>query len=176
MDQNQTEADRVAALRGYSILDTPAEPEFDVLVKEAAALMETPIALISLIDERRQWFKARVGLEVQETPRSVSFCTHAIVGDEVMIVPDASRDVRFMNNPLVIHDPSIRFYAGAILKDSDGHRLGTLCVIDRTARASVTPEKIEALKDLADKTIAVLEERRRKAIAASFTEPNANPA
>lgn len=176
MDQTQTEADRVAALRGYSILDTPAEPEFDVLVKEAAALMETPIALISLIDERRQWFKARVGLEVQETPRSVSFCTHAIVGDEVMIVPDASRDVRFMNNPLVIHDPSIRFYAGAILKDSDGHRLGTLCVIDRTARASVTPEKIEALKDLADKTIAVFEERRRKAIAASFTEPNANPA
>lgn len=176
MDQKQSQADRVAALRGYSILDTPAEPEFDALVKEAAALMETPIALISLVDERRQWFKARIGLEVQETPRSVSFCTHAIVGDEVMIVPDASRDVRFMNNPLVIHDPSIRFYAGAVIKDSDGHRLGTICVIDRTARASIAPEKIEALKHLADKTIAVLEERRRKATAASIDEPNANPA
>ena len=176
MDQKQSEADRVAALRGYSILDTPAEPEFDALVKEAAALMETPIALISLIDERRQWFKARVGLEVQETPRSVSFCTHAIVGDDVMLVPDASRDVRFMNNPLVIHDPSIRFYAGAVLKNSDGHRLGTLCVIDRTARASISQEKIEALQNLADKTIAVLEERQRKAMTLSVDDHTATPA
>lgn len=176
MDQNQSEVERVATLRGYSILDTPAEPEFDALVNEAAALMETPIALISLIDERKQWFKARVGLEVQETPRSVSFCTHAIVGDDVMIVPDASRDVRFMNNPLVIHDPSIRFYAGAVLKNSDGHRLGTLCVIDRTARASITAGKIEALQHLADKTMAVLEQRQRKSITKFIDEQNASPA
>lgn len=173
MNQHASETDRIAALRGYSILDTPAEPEFDALVQQAAALMETPIALISLIDAHRQWFKARVGLDTQETPRSISFCTHAIMGDDVMIVPDATKDVRFINNPLVIHDPSIRFYAGAILKDSNGHRLGTLCVIDKSARTVIDPGKIAALQSLANKTISVLEERQRKAMTGSIVQHNA---
>lgn len=162
MQNTNAEPGRLAALHGYSILDTPPEPEFDDIVRQAARLLGAPIALISLIDERRQWFKARIGLSVQETPRSLAFCAHAIAGDEVMIVDDASKDPRFMNSPLVLFDPSIRFYAGAVLEDRGGHRLGTICVIDQQPRAGLRPDQIATLQGLGKLVIDVIEQRQRK--------------
>ena len=161
MEDDETETGRLAALHGYGILDTPPEPEFDAIVQQAACLLNTPIALISLIDERRQWFKARVGLSVQETPRSIAFCAHAIAGNGIMIVVDATKDPRFMNSPLVRFDPSIRFYAGAVLKDRQGHRLGTICVIDQQPRPGLSREKIAVLQGLGKKVIDLLEQRQR---------------
>ena len=111
------EGRRIDALKGYGILDTPNEPEFDRIVQEAAAMLGAPIALISLVDEHRQWFKAKLGLEPDEMPRSISFCTHAIHGSDMMVVEDAAEDARFAANPLVTGDPGIRFYAGTPLKN-----------------------------------------------------------
>ena len=162
MEHATAEPARLAALRGYGIMDTPPEPEFDDIVRQAARLLDTPIALISLIDERRQWFKARVGLSVQETPRSLAFCAHAIAGDGFMVVDDATRDPQFMNNPLVMFDPAIRFYAGAVLENRQGHRLGTICVIDQKPRAGLSREKIATLQGLAELVIDVLEERQQQ--------------
>ncbi|HEX6862940.1 MAG TPA: GAF domain-containing sensor histidine kinase [Thermoanaerobaculia bacterium] len=128
------EPERLAALRRYRILDTLPEQVYDDLTRLAAHICQTPIALVSLIDAQRQWFKSRVGLEVPQTDRAYSFCAHAVASRETLIVPNALEDGRFAGNPLVTGDPEIRFYAGTPLLSSDGHALGTLCVIDRKPR------------------------------------------
>src|SRR5258708_485607 len=154
------EAARLEALRRYHILDTPPEEAFDDLVKLAAQLCRTPIALISLVDERRQWFKARVGLTVNETPRDQSFCAHSLDGNgELLIIPDTQADARFQNNPLVLGTPDIRFYAGAPIITTDGHILGSICVIDRTPREISDTEK-SALTLLAREVCSQMELRR----------------
>jgi len=161
------EAKRLGELHGYGVLDSPNETEFDSIVREAARELGAPIALISLIDENRQWFKAKVGLEPSETPRSISFCTHAIQGSEVFEISDAREDSRFADNPLVTGDPNIRFYAGAPLRTSSGRRIGTLCVIDNRTRPRLSPEQTAILTELADKTMEALE--RRKVRRARFS-------
>ncbi len=159
-----TEADRLAALRSYGVLYTASEAGFDELTKLAADICEAPTALISLVDRDRQWFKARVGLDVPETPRDVSFCDHAMREHEVMVVPDATADPRFSDNALVTGEPYIRFYAGAALVSADGFPLGSLCVIDYRARPDgLTALQARSLKVLADQVVAQLE--LRKALA-----------
>ncbi|MBF2003860.1 MAG: PAS domain S-box protein [Synechococcales cyanobacterium M58_A2018_015] len=154
------ESDRLNALRQFAILDTEAETAFDDLARLAASICHTPIALVSLVDECRQWFKARVGLTVQETPRNLAFCAYAILQpQELLIVPDTWLDDRFATNPLVTGDPYIRFYAGAPLVTSDGYALGTLCVIDRVPR-QLSPEQIEALRVLSRQVVSQLELRQ----------------
>lgn len=150
---------RLAALHRYDVLDTPSEAVFDRLTRVAATVLGTPIALVSLIDVDRQWFKSRVGLSAEETPRAISFCGHAINGPGVMIVPDALSDVRFADNPLVTGPPDIRFYAGAPLRTSDGFNLGTLCVIDRRQRFDISEEQASVLEDLAAMVVDELELR-----------------
>ncbi|MBK1836895.1 EAL domain-containing protein [Azospirillum sp. YIM B02556] len=154
------EEDRLAALRRYELLDTPAEPAFDQITRLAAKLLKVPVALISLVDRDRQWFKSRIGLPVQETPRAHAFCAHALESDAILVVGDARRDERFAGNPLVTGDPNIRFYAGAPLRTADGLALGTICVIDDQPRAALTPEEEEALRDLSAMTMAHIEARR----------------
>jgi anti-sigma regulatory factor (Ser/Thr protein kinase) len=154
------EAARVAALRRYRILDTDPEQAFDDLTQLASYICEAPIALISLVDENRQWFKSLVGLSAKETARNISFCTHAIERPaEIMIIPNALDDRRFIDNPFVVDEPKIRFYAGAPLVTPDGHALGTLCVIDCVPR-TLTPEQMRALDALRRQAQAQLELRR----------------
>src|SRR4051794_25646088 len=124
------ETSRVAALEHFQVLDTEPEADFDDIVGIAAEIWEAPISLISLIDSHRQWFKAKVGIDAAETARDVSFCAHAILGRDLMVVPDATLDARFADNPAVHGAAGIRFYAGAPLLTSDGSVLGTLCVVD----------------------------------------------
>ncbi|HEY6923100.1 MAG TPA: EAL domain-containing protein, partial [Steroidobacteraceae bacterium] len=162
------ESTRIAALRSYGILDTPPEKVFDALAQLAASISGTPTALISFVDGQRQWFKARVGMSVHETPRDISFCTHAIGYDDLFIVPDAARDERFARNPLVTQNPRIRFYAGVPLITLEGQALGTLCVIDYVPR-ELTPEQQQALRDLSRYVMAQLDLRRR---LAQFTRDN----
>lgn len=154
------EQQRLAALRSYEVLDTQAEAAFDNLVRFAASITATPIALVSLIDADRQWFKARVGLELAETHRDLAFCAHTILNPhEPLIVEDATRDPRFADNALVTGAPDIRFYAGVPLVNPEGHAIGTLCVIDRKPR-TVTGEQLEALTRLAETVGTTLELRR----------------
>lgn len=141
------EAARLAALSECNILDTPVEKAFDDITHLAAYICGTPIALISLLDAERQWFKSKVGLDVAQTPRDIAFCAYAIKPNDILIVPDALADSRFANNPLVTSDPYIRFYAGVPLVTPEGHILGTLCVIDYVPR-ELTPKQIEALLTL----------------------------
>ena len=129
-----TEQARLAALRSYKILDTDPEKSFDDLTILASHVCETPVALISLIDADRQWFKSRVGVDLAETSREVSFCNVAIQQPDLFVVPDATKDPRFSSNPFVVSDPKIRFYAGAPFKSSEGYPLGTLCVVDVVPR------------------------------------------
>jgi PAS domain S-box-containing protein len=155
------EAQRLQALRDSAILDSEPEASFDSLTRLAAQICGTPIALVSLVDESRQWFKARVGLAVPETPRDVAFCAHAILRkEEVFEVTDACLDPRFASNPLVRADPNIRFYAGAPLITDGGHALGTLCVIDRAPR-TLSESQRQALRLLAAHVTELIESRRR---------------
>ncbi|CBW26374.1 putative histidine kinase/response regulator fusion protein [Halobacteriovorax marinus SJ] len=149
---------RIDALKRFQILDTEAEKEFDDIVMIAANLCQTKIALISLIDLERQWFKANYGLAAKETPRDVSYCGHAIMSDEPLIVEDASLDERFCDNPLLTGEPHVRFYVGIPLVTEDGFRLGTLCVIDHEPK-KITEEQLTALKALARNVMALLIQR-----------------
>ncbi len=153
------EAARLAALERYAILDTDPEQSFDDLTLLASFIFKTPIAMISLIDGHRQWFKSRVGIAVSETPREVAFCSTAILQSEILVVPDALEDERFRDNPFVVADPHIRFYAGAPLINEDGYALGTICVVDQTPR-ELAPEQRDALKALSRLVLAQMEFRR----------------
>jgi two-component sensor histidine kinase len=153
------ESDRLAALRSYRILDTPPEPAFNDLVQLSARACQAPIALISLIDERRQWFKAEVGLGVRETPLDRSICLTAMLQPGLTIVPDLTEDPRFARNPLVTGEPHLRFYAGAVLRTPDGVPLGALCVLDCMPR-DLTEEQASTLTVLARQVMSQLELRR----------------
>jgi PAS domain S-box-containing protein len=161
-----SEGQRLAALAAYGVLDTPPEPAFDDIARIAARLFDTPIALVSLVDAQRQWFKARVGLDVAETPREIAFCNVALAAREVLVVPDASADPRFRDNPLVTGEPGVRFYAGAPLVAPGGEVLGTLCVIDRQARTFDDTQR-QALAALSRQVVDQLERRRQNAALAS---------
>lgn len=167
------ENDRLAALHRYRILDTPDEEPFNRVALLARDLLDTPIALVSFVDESRQWFKARVGLDVRETPRAWAFCTHAmqVEGDAAFVVRDASTDPRFADNPLVTGDPHIRFYAAVPMRSPEGHPLGTVCVIsDRPRPEGVSPAETRWLQTLAGLASDELELRlqaRRAAEAAT---------
>ncbi|MBT8089997.1 MAG: GAF domain-containing protein [Gammaproteobacteria bacterium] len=146
------DAARVATLRSLNILDTPRDDRFDRYTRITARIFDMPIVLISLVDESRQWFKSAEGLSVKETSRDISFCAHAILDDDILEVPDARDDPRFRDNPLVAEQPRIRFYAGAPLEAPNGHKLGTLCIIDRVPRQLGDDEKT-MLKNLADMVV-----------------------
>ncbi len=152
------EKERLAALRDYQILDTDPEQSFDDLTDLAAYICGTPIALITLIDSDRQWFKSHHGLDISETPRNTAFCAYAILGDDLFIVEDALQDGRFQQNPLVQSEPKIRFYAGAPFTSRTGHALGTMCVIDRQPR-TLTSEQMLALRALSREVERQLEFR-----------------
>ena len=152
------EPERLAALKGFEILDTPPEEAFDRITRTVAAFLDVPIALVSLVDESRQWFKSRHGLDAGETPRDIAFCAHAILDDQVLVVDDATKDKRFADNPLVSGEPNIRFYAGAPLCTRDGFRLGTLCAIDYEPR-ELTKAQEQVLSDLAQVVVDEMELR-----------------
>lgn len=147
-DLPEDEQTRIKTLKSLNVLDTEPEERFDRLTRMSKRLFGVPIALVSLVDENRQWFKSCVGLEVNETPRDISFCGHAILGNDIFVIPDAAGDVRFADNPLVVDEPHIRFYAGCPLRSLNGSKLGTLCIIDRQPR-NMTDEDLATLKDLA---------------------------
>lgn len=156
-----TESDRVAALRRYRILDTPAERDFDDIVRLAAEALQAPIAVINLVADDRQWFKAEVGIGARELPLDVSICAHALLEDDMMVVPDTRADARFSCNPLVACDGGLRFYAGALLKTPDNLPIGTICVLDREPRPEgITPFQKLTLEVLARQVMGILELRR----------------
>ncbi|MDO9440588.1 MAG: histidine kinase dimerization/phosphoacceptor domain -containing protein [Beijerinckiaceae bacterium] len=156
---HQSEADRLAALRSYGVLDTPRETEFDEIVRVVSEVCEAPISVINLIDEGRQWFKAEVGLGVRETPIDSSLCAHAILQPGLFIVPDTLLDKRFTDNPLVIGNPHLRFYAGALLETADGMPLGTVCMLDYKPRVLTETQK-SLLKVMASQVMKTLELRK----------------
>ncbi len=144
----ENENERLETLRALGLLDTPMEERFDRITRLARRLFDIPIALVSLVDENRQWFKSCMGLDVRETPRDISFCGHAILGDDVMVVENAGTDARFSDNPLVAGDPNIGFYAGYPIHASNGQAIGTLCLIDTKPR-NLCAEELEIFRDLA---------------------------
>lgn len=154
------EADRLLALRATNILDSPAEEAFDRLTRLAAGVFRAPIALISLVDADRQWFKSRLGLDVSQTDRRVSFCAHALGQPAPLVVPDTLADPRFRDNALVTGEPHIRFYAGAQLRTEEGLDLGTFCVIDREPRLMPSSQELTLLQDLAATTTLLIEQRK----------------
>lgn len=163
------EAERLRALADYHVLDTRPETAFDDLTALAAQISGCPIALVTLVDASRQWFKSRVGFDKTETSREVSFCAHAIANaSSLTVVPDARLDARFADNPFVTEQQGIRFYAGAPLLTPECHALGTLCVIDRTPR-NLTPEQLGALRILGRQVSYLLELKRvNRALAAAL--------
>jgi len=146
-DIPSNEKQRLATLRSLELLDTLAEERFDRITRLAKRLFDVPIALVTLVDENRQWFKSCIGLEINEGPRETSFCAHAILGDDVLVIPAASEDLRFHDNPLVVEEPKVEFYAGCPLV-INGFRLGTMCIADHQAR-QFSKEDCDILKDLA---------------------------
>ncbi|MDB5803927.1 MAG: hypothetical protein JWN73_1249 [Betaproteobacteria bacterium] len=168
------EAARLATLKRYGVLDTAAEKSFDDLVALASHICGTPISLLSLVDETRQWFKARTGLTAAETPRELAFCAHALEQQgEPLVVANALEDKRFFDNPLVTGSPNIRFYAGAPLVSPEGHSLGTLCVIDTKPR-QLAPAQLDALRALSRQAVAQLELRcQTRELEARIGELNA---
>lgn len=156
----KNEIHRLQVLWQYEVLDTVPEAVFDDLTELAAKICEAPIALITLVDEQRQWFKSKVGVSIKETSRDISFCAHAIMSQGLFIIPDATKDQRFATNPLVTSAPKIRFYAGAPLITPSGHALGSLCVIDKVPRTLREHQK-QALIVLARHVVMQLELRRQ---------------
>lgn len=165
----ENERERLAALHRLRVLDTVPEEVFDRIVRLASTILDVPIALVSLVDADRQWFKASVGLGARETSRDVAFCAHTILDDEILVVEDATQDQRFRDNPLVTGQPDIRFYAGAPLIAAGDLRIGTLCAIDRAPR-SLSERESTALRDLADMTMAELELRAENATQRDLLE------
>ena len=157
---SRNEQARLKALASYQLLDTPEEATYDAFTRLARHIMGTPISTISLVDDRRQWFKSHSGLDIRETPREIAFCASVVEGQSSMVVADAHDDARFRDNPLVTGAPHIRFYAGVPLTTPDGYTIGTLCAIDDRPR-NVTPEQIDSLQTLAQVLFVVLESRRR---------------
>lgn len=155
----KNEKQRLEVLWQYDVLDTVPEEVFDDLTDLAATICEAPIALISLVDEDRQWFKAKTGVTISETSRDISFCAHCIMGDDLFIVPDATKDDRFKNSPLVTTDPKVRFYAGAPLISPSGHKIGSLCIMDKVPR-KLRADQQKALRSLANHVVTQLELRR----------------
>jgi len=147
-DKPEDESMRLNDLKSLDILDSPTEERFDRITRMAKRMFGVPIALVSLVDENRQWFKSCVGLDVLETPRDISFCGHAILGDDLFIIPDTKTDERFSDNPLVLNEPYIRFYAGCPIKLPNNSKMGTLCIIDVKPR-QLTDDDFNLLKDLA---------------------------
>ncbi len=162
------EALRLAALAEYVVVDTPPEPEFDHIAELAADLFDVPIALISYVEKDRQFYKARIGFDAIDSARDVSFCAHVLVCDDVMVVPDARMDPRFKNNPYVIGEPFVRFYAGAPLITADGHKIGSICVIDSESRPLLTEHEKGILKSLATLAMDQLERRRVAILKQAF--------
>ncbi len=155
------EKERLASLESYKILDTLPEEEYDQITGIASQICDTPVSLISLIDTNRQWFKSHHGLDMAETPRELAFCAHAInKPQELLIVPDAREDIRFEDNPLVTNDPNMVFYAGVPLTNSEGHSLGTLCVIDHKPKKLRTDQE-DALKALGLQVVKLMELRQK---------------
>lgn len=148
LDIPPDEQDRLKALRSLDILDSLTEERFDRLTRMAKQMFDVPIALVSLVDENRLWFKSRIGLGINEIARNMTFCSHAILGNEVLVVTDATKDERFANSPVVLNEPNIRFYAGCPLKVMHGYKIGTLCIIDRKPR-DFSKQDSELLTDLA---------------------------
>lgn len=151
---------RIEILKQYQIMDSPPEEEFDNLAKLASYICDTPISLISLLDENRQWFKAKVGLSASQTSREQAFCDHTIRQDDIMVVEDAQKDERFRENPFVLEDPNVRFYAGVPLINPQGYKLGSLCVIDKVPR-QLDQNQIFALKTLAIQVMSQMELRKQ---------------
>jgi GAF domain-containing protein len=165
----ENEAQRLAALKEYHILDTAEEQSYDDITALAAYLCDVPITMISLVDESRQWFKSKLGLNERETPRDVAFCAHAILQTEPLIVRDALKDTRFADSALVTSSPHIRFYAGFPLATPEGFALGTLCAIDRRPR-KLSAEQKQAMQALSRQVMALLELRRISARLAQVLE------
>jgi len=156
----KTERKRLEVLWQYDVLDTVPETVFDDLTNLAALICEAPIAMLTLVDEKRQWFKSKTGISAKETSRDISFCAHAILQNKMFIVPDATKDARFARNPMVTDEPKIRFYAGAPLITPEGHALGTLCVMDKVPHV-LRPDQKRALEILSGHVMTQLELRRR---------------
>lgn len=159
------EMQRLRSLERHGLLETASDPCLELILKLATDILETPIGLISLVDQNRQWFLSSRGLEARETPREMAFCAHAITGDDPLIVPDASKDERFSTNPLVVEGPSIRFYAGVPLRSSDGYNLGTLCVIDTEAHHP-TARQLEQLRLIAKLAMHAIDMRYKSLLCA----------
>jgi signal transduction histidine kinase len=162
------ETDRLAALYGLGVLDSPPEKDFDDIVALASSVCSVPMSLVSMIDADRQWFKARTGTDLIETSRDLSFCAHAILGRDLLVVPDARQDARFSDNPAVNTDGGVRFYAGAPLVTTEGFALGTLCVVDDEPRR-LDIEQLQALRALARQVTSQLEMRRYSVALANTT-------
>jgi GAF domain-containing protein len=154
-----SEAERLAALYAYDILDTLPEQEFDELARIAAYVCSAPIALVNFLAEDRQWFKAEIGLGRKETPIDLAFCTHAILQPDLFVVPDTTQDIRFNCNPLVTEEPYLRFYAGALIVTNAGVPVGTLCVLDYVPRPGISLEQGNMLLALAHQATLLLELR-----------------